>query len=380
MRCKDGSVRDVLINSSALLDERGEFVHSRCFTTDVTAQRQEELASQRLAAIVESSEDAIVAKDLRSIVTSWNKAAERMFGYTADEMIGQSITILIPPEHAEEESEILDRIKSGIRVEHFESIRLRKDGSTFPVSLTISPIRDRQGNVVGASKIARDITALKAAERALIEADHRKDNFLATLAHELRNPLAPIRNAVYQLKLDTGLESRSASSRDVIDRQSRMMTRLIDDLLDVSRITRNRLELKKQRTTLAEVIDAAAETSRPLIESGKHALSIALPTEPVYLTADPTRLAQVFSNLLNNAAKFMKEGGSIRVTATRHPNRGDGLRQRYGHGYLRSFAAAHLRSVRAISCGRGSVDRARYRLGACARCGGVAQRFDRGAQ
>jgi PAS domain S-box-containing protein len=320
MRCKDGSVRDVLINSSALLNERGEFVHSRCFTTDVTEQRRDELASQRLAAIVESSEDAIVAKDLSSIVTSWNKAAERMFGYSADEMIGQSIRILIPAEHADEESDILDQIKRGIRVEHFESIRLRKDGSTFPVSLTISPIRDRQGNVVGASKIARDITALKAAERALIEADRRKDNFLATLAHELRNPLAPIRNAVYQLKLDTELESRSASSRDVIDRQSRMMTRLIDDLLDVSRITRNRLELKKQRTTLAEVIEAAAETSRPLIERGKHALSIALPTEPIYLTADPTRLAQVFSNLLNNAAKFMKEGGSIRVTATRHPN------------------------------------------------------------
>jgi PAS domain S-box-containing protein len=320
MRCKDGSVRDVLINSNALRDEHGEFVHSRCFTTDVTAQRRNELASQRLAAIVESSEDAIVAKDLRSIVTSWNKAAERMFGYTAHEMIGRSITILIPPERADEEAEILDRIRSGIRVEHFESIRIRKDGSTFPVSLTISPILDRHGNVVGASKIARDITALKAAEHALIEADRRKDNFLATLAHELRNPLAPIRNAVYQLRLDTALGSRSASSRDVIDRQSRMMTRLIDDLLDVSRITRNRLELKKQRTTLAEVIDAATETSRPLIESGKHALSVVLPTEPIYLKADPTRLAQVFSNLLNNAAKFMEKGGSIRVTATRHPD------------------------------------------------------------
>jgi PAS domain S-box-containing protein len=321
MRCKDGSVRDVLINSNALRDEQGEFVHSRCFTTDVTAQRRNERASQRLAAIVESSEDAIVAKDLRSIVTSWNRAAERMFGFTADEMIGRSITMLIPPAQADEESEILDRIKSGIRVEHFESIRMRKDGTTFPVSLTISPILDRQGNVVGASKVARDITALKAAERALIEADRGKDNFLATLAHELRNPLAPIRNAVEQLKLDVGLEVRSASSRDVIDRQSRVMARLIDDLLDVSRITRNRLELRKEQTTLTAVIDAATETSRPLIERGKHTLSVVLPSEPVYLSADPTRLAQVFANLLNNAAKFMEPGGSIRVTTSRHRDR-----------------------------------------------------------
>ena len=321
MRCKDGSVRDVLINSNALRDERGEFVHSRCFTTDVTVQRRNERASQRLAAIVESSEDAIVAKDLHSIVTSWNRAAERMFGYTADEMIGRPITILIPPEHADEETEILDRIKRGIRVEHFESIRVRKDGSTFPVSLTISPILDRQGKVVGASKVARDITALKAAERALIEADRGKDNFLATLAHELRNPLAPIRNAIEQLKLDVGLEARSASSRDVIDRQSRIMARLIDDLLDVSRITRNRLELRKEQTTLAAVFDSATETSAPLIERGKHTLSVVLPDEPIYLNADPTRLAQVFSNLLNNAAKFMEPGGSIRVSATRHQDR-----------------------------------------------------------
>ena len=318
MWCKNGSARDVMINSNTSQDEHGRLMHSRCFTTDVSAQRRGELASQRLAAIVESSEDAIVAKDLHGVVTEWNKAAGRIFGYTADEMIGRPIRILIPAERADEESEILDRIKKGIRVEHFESIRLRKDGSSFPVSLTISPILDPQGKVVGASKIARDITALKMAEHALIDADRGKDDFLAALAHELRNPLAPIRNALEQLKLDTGLDARSVSSRDVIDRQSQIMARLMDDLLDVSRISRNRLEIRKEYTTLAAVIEAAVETSRPLIEQGKHIVSLSMPAEPIHLDADPTRLTQVFSNVLNNAAKFMEPGGSIQVVAALH--------------------------------------------------------------
>jgi signal transduction histidine kinase len=125
---------------------------------------------------------------------------------------------------------------------------VRKNGTLIPVSLTISPILDRRGNVVGASKIARDITVLKAAERALQEADRSKDAFIAMLAHELRNPLAPIRNAVQVLKRDVSLSSPSAQSRDVIDRQARVMTRLLDDLLDVSRITRNQLNCVSSRS------------------------------------------------------------------------------------------------------------------------------------
>ncbi len=151
----------------------------------------------------------------------------------------------------------------------------------------------------------------------LTEADRRKDEFLATLAHELRNPLAPIRNAVQVLRLKGPDEPDLRWGRDVIDRQVEHLTRLIDDLLDISRITRNKLELRKQRIELAEVITGAVESSRPAIEQCGHELTVTLPPQPVYLNGDLVRLAQVFLNLLNNAAKYTERGGRIWLTAER---------------------------------------------------------------
>jgi signal transduction histidine kinase len=154
-------------------------------------------------------------------------------------------------------------------------------------------------------------------EQALKDADRRKDEFLATLAHELRNPLAPIRNAAQVLKEKGLFGPELVWARDVIDRQAGQMARLLDDLLDVSRITRGKLELRPVRVTLAEVVQSAVETSRPAINGGGHALTVALPPEPVWLGADPVRLAQVFANLLNNAAKYTDRGGAIRLSAER---------------------------------------------------------------
>jgi PAS domain S-box-containing protein len=151
--------------------------------------------------------------------------------------------------------------------------------------------------------------------RRLQEADRRKDDFLATLAHELRNPLAPIRNAVHILKTRGPADSELVWSREVIDRQVGQMSRLLEDLLDVSRITRNKLDLRKTRVTLASAVESAVETSRPLIDSRGHHLTVALPTETIFLEADPMRLAQVFANLLNNAAKYTPNGGRIRLAA-----------------------------------------------------------------
>jgi CheY-like chemotaxis protein len=151
--------------------------------------------------------------------------------------------------------------------------------------------------------------------RQLRDADRRKDEFLATLAHELRNLLAPIRNALQVLRAKGPPEPELVWCRDVIDRQVRQMARLLDDLLDISRVTLGKLELRKERVTLAAVVDSAVETSRPLVRAGGHDLTVALPDEPVYLEADPVRLAQVFSNLLNNAAKYTERGGRIRLTA-----------------------------------------------------------------
>jgi PAS domain S-box-containing protein len=455
-----------------------------------------------LAAIVESSDDAIVSKTLDGRIRSWNAGAMRLFGYTPEEVIGKAITIIIPPELHEEERRILEKLQRGERLDHFETTRVTKDGRRIPISLTVSPIRDSHGTVIGASKVARDISERKRAEQALREselllsaeadelvklnesssrlwrsrtlqegldvmlaaviellgankgnvqllegsgkdgvlriaaqrgfqqdflehfrevsadddcacgralrsgqriiiedveanaslraparaadyrsvvttpliggdgkplgmlsahfrsvhrpgerelrrldlymlqasdfiqrcrmeqalrqnqealrdADRRKDEFLALLAHELRNPLAPIRYALATSRKAGRTLEQQKRAEEVIERQVAHMSRLLDDLLDVSRITHGTLELKKSRTELTLVLGAAIEAARPILDSKHHTLSLDLPKQSVRLQADPVRLAQVFSNLLINAAKYTDAGGSIELRATR---------------------------------------------------------------
>ncbi len=492
LRCKDGSIKYALINSSGLW-EGERFLHTRCFTHDITDRKRAEEAQARLAAIVESSDDAIVAKTLDGVITSWNQGAQRLFGYTTAEAVGQSITLIIPPERLDEEPAILQRLRRGERVDHFETVRVGKDGQRLDISLTISPVRDGAGRIIGASKIARDITARKRAEAALAEQarllrevaaagltihsagsldsvlrviaeearrilgvhravasltvgedcaqvtsaastsgeygrwressgipppveracaevcrtncpmrlthaelethpawqdaggkrdeypplqgwmaaplisrggknlglirvsdkddgdfseseeavlaqlahiasvaienarlygelreqDRRKDEFLALLAHELRNPLAPIRNGLQVIRLAGGDPAAVAQARPMMERQLGHLVRLIDDLLDVSRISRNKMELRRSRVLLADVVSSAVETARPAIEEAGHELVVSLPPQPVHLDADLTRLAQVLGNLLTNSAKYTPHGGHIRVTAER---------------------------------------------------------------
>jgi PAS domain S-box-containing protein len=184
LRCKDGSVRDVSIASSVLWDDE-RFVHTRCFTRDITHLKRADQAAHLLASIVETSDDAIVSKSLDGVVTSWNRGAQRVFGYTAEEMIGKPILTLIPPDRQDEEPGILERIRRGERVDHYETVRRRKDGTHIDVSLAISPVKDASGKVVGASKIARDITERKQAEsrQELLtrEVHHRTKNLFAVV-------------------------------------------------------------------------------------------------------------------------------------------------------------------------------------------------------
>jgi PAS domain S-box-containing protein len=305
---------------------------------DVTAQRSLErdkakqlLTARLLASIVESSNDAIVSKSLDGIIQSWNAAAEQLFGYTAAEAVGRHISLVIPPERVAEEDQILASLRAGRRIEHFETERVRKDGQRIIVSLTISPIKDDSGNVVGASKIVRDITDRKRVESEqrqledhlrklaadLSEADRRKNEFLATLAHELRNPLAPMSNMLEVLKRADDDANILKEAHDTIERQLAQMVRLVEDLLDVSRITHDRLELRRSDVELSAVIQQAVEVARPLIDSASHNLIIELPDEPIYLHADRARLAQVFGNLLNNSSRYTRSGGTISLTAAR---------------------------------------------------------------
>jgi PAS domain S-box-containing protein len=479
----EGRYIDVLDRAQIIRNSLGNAVRAVGAMMDVTERKQSERARALHTAIVESSDDAIVSKTLDGRIRSWNPGAERLFGYTASEAIGQNIRITIPPDKIAEEEAILERLRLGERIDHFETTRVTKYGRLVNISLTISPLFDG-GRVVGATKVARDISARKRAQedlrrqderlqllwetasvllttekpdamlrgvfdklaphfeldayfnylvtdtgdalqleacagirddqvpamrtlsfgesvcgtvaherrpiaasyiqesddplvqlmkgfgirayacnplladgrllgtlsfasrrkdefpaneleflrticryvtaayerlrliRELRDTDQRKDEFLATLAHELRNPLAPIRNALEIMRV-TGVDAATVqqAARTMIERQLGQMVRLIDDLLDVSRITRGRLTLRKERVDLASVVKSAVDTSRPLIDASGHELVIDLPEQSVPLDADPVRLAQVFSNLLNNAARYMDRGGRIWLTA-----------------------------------------------------------------
>ncbi|MDZ4686859.1 MAG: PAS domain S-box protein [Planctomycetaceae bacterium] len=294
------------------------------YLRDITERKAVEGVQARLAAIVATSEDAIISKSPDGIIQSWNAAAERLFGYTAAEAIGRPITLVIPPDRINEEDRILAKLRARELVDHFQTIRQRKDGQLVAVSITVSPIVDAEGQLIGASKIVRDITREKAAEQQiqglmaeLQDADRRKDEFLATLAHELRNPLAPIRNTLEILKRQNLDGDTLTEARATMDRQLGQMVRLVDDLLDVSRITRDKLELRRERVELASIVHHAVETSRPLAEAAGHQLTVTLPPDPLYLDADPIRLAQVFGNLLSNACKYTEPGGRIDLAAER---------------------------------------------------------------
>jgi PAS domain S-box-containing protein len=311
---RDGTERPIDGSAAPLRDRSGATVGAVLVFRDITDRMRAEEIQARLAAIVESSQDAVVSKTLDGIILSWNAEAVRLFGHTPEEAVGRSITLIIPQDRREEETGIMERLRRGERVEHFETVRVSKTGHRIDISLTISPIRNAAGHVIGASKIARDITDQKRTEAALREADRQKDEFLALLAHELRNPLAPLRNGLQIMRLAGADEHAVSRARAMMERQLGHMVRLVDDLLDVSRISRNKLELRRSRVLLSDVVSSALETSRPVIEEAGHELIATLPAEPVPLDADLTRLAQVFSNLLTNSARYTDRGGRIELT------------------------------------------------------------------
>ena len=326
---KDGTKCPIDDSAAPIRNEAGYVSGCVLIFRDVNAQRLIEretanqlLTARLLASIVESSNDAIISKSLEGIIQSWNAAAERLFCYSAEEAIGRHISLVIPPERLAEEDEIIAKLKAGQRIEQFETERVRSNGELVTVSLAISPIKDDSGNVIGASKIVRDITERKRLEdnlrrlaADLSDADRRKNEFLATLSHELRNPLAPMSNMLEVVKRAEGDTEILQQAHDTIERQLGQMVRLVDDLLDLNRITHDRLELRRSEVELSSVIQQAVEVARPLIDAAGHALTVDLPDEPIYLNADRARLAQVFGNLLNNSSKYTRPNGAIALTA-----------------------------------------------------------------
>ena len=277
-------------------------------------RRAAERTSAQLSAVVESSDDAIIGMGPNGLITCWNGGATRLFGFTADEIVGRSIEKIIPPELREAEGVALARVARGEHVDHYETIRVAKDGRAIPVSVRLSPILDRDGRIIGSAKIARDITERKRVEEALRLADKRKDAFLATLAHELRNPLAPIRYATRLL--EPGVPPQMASdAKKMIDRQLAQMAHLLDDLLDVSRVTRGVLEISREQLDLREIIENAIASAKPLTEAAHQELAVSMPPEPLSVSGDAVRLGQILGNLLHNATKYTPQGGRIVVAA-----------------------------------------------------------------
>jgi PAS domain S-box-containing protein len=315
---RSGAEHPISDSAAPIRDTAGNTVGAVLVFRDVSESKNAEMARAHLAAIIASSQDAIVSKTLDGIILSWNQGAERLFGYPASEAIGRPIAMLIPPDRQSEEDQILSRIRRGERIEHFETVRVTKDGRLVDISLTVSPILDAGSRIIGASKIARDITDRMRTERALREADHQKDRFIALLAHELRNPLAPLRHALQVMRLAKDDAEVMTRAREVMERQLGHMVRLIDDLLDISRIGQNKLELRRGRILLADVINSSVETARPVIDAAGHTLTVSLPDTPIHLDGDLTRLSQVFGNLLTNCAKYTERGGTIEVVAEGH--------------------------------------------------------------
>jgi PAS domain S-box-containing protein len=321
---KDGRGIPISLTVSPIRDRHGTVIGASKIARDLSRAHRAQRAVLQLAAIVDSSDDAIVGKDLNGIVTSWNQGAEAMFGYTSDEMVGESIRRLIPADRQQEEDEVLARIRSGRRVDHYETIRQRKDGSQLPVSLTVSPIRAADGTIVGASKIARDISDRRRAEQErqrlleiAREASRLKDEFLATLSHELRTPLNAIVGYVYLMRGGLMTGEKYDRAMDAVARSAASLTQIVEDVLDVSRIVSGKVRLEVQPVDLNLIIEQAIETARPAADAKGIAIQTILDPSAPPVSGDPERMRQILWNLCSNAVKFTPRGGRVEVRLER---------------------------------------------------------------
>ncbi|MEO5987749.1 MAG: PAS domain S-box protein [Candidatus Eisenbacteria bacterium] len=319
-----GERRELVISGApATVDSK--VVGVSCIARDVTDQKQAEEALResegRFRALLESAPDAMVIIDREGTIALANAQTERLFGYSREELLGQRAEMLIPARfHSQYDghregyfsASPLRGMGSGL-----ELLGQRKDGTEFPIEVNLSPMETDQGMLV--SSAIRDITERSRMEQLLIgqaeelsDLHRRKDEFLAMLSHELRSPLAPITNAVQLLGLHRDSETPiQQAARGIIERQIGQMQRLVDDLLDVSRTTTGRIQLRREHVAVSGIVEGAVETIRPLIEQRRHELAVSVPPEPIWLHADAARLEQVLVNLLTNAAKFTEEGGHL---------------------------------------------------------------------
>ena len=320
---KDGSRFWANVVITAIRDAGGKLLGFSKITRDLTERRahEEELrvSEERFRLLVDGvTEYAIIMLDHNGLVSSWNAGAERINGYKASEILGKHFSHFFPGEDiaANKPWQQLTLARDTARATD-EGWRVRRDGMLFWAGTVITALTDAEGRHYGYASVTQDLTQRRHAE-TLADTTQRMHEFIAMLAHELRNPLAPIRNAVALMGRKGLKDPTLESMRQTIDRQSLHLTRLLDELLDVNRIARGRFSIEKVPVDLADVISRAIETSRPMIDARGHRLSVDLPAEPMTLMGDTVRLTQAFVNILNNAAKYTPDGGLIILRAELH--------------------------------------------------------------
>ncbi len=271
--------------------------------------RISEEALYRLAAIVESSDDAIVSKTLDGIITSWNAAAEQIFGYSAEEAIGKHITLIIPPELFSEEEEILSKLRRGQRIDHYETVRTRKDGTRVEVSLSISPVKDRTGKIIGGAKIARDISERRDLER-------RKDEFIGIASHELKTPITSLKGFTHLLRrrLKNAGDEEALRFLARMDSQLDRLTGLVNDLLSITQMQHGQLAYRMEVFDLKGLVQETVENVQGTTQTHRFLLQETFPA-PVY--GDRDRIGQVLMNLLMNAIKYSRDADRVIVHMAR---------------------------------------------------------------
>ncbi|MBC7897937.1 MAG: PAS domain S-box protein, partial [Cytophagaceae bacterium] len=326
----DGTARLVDLSIIPIKDEGGRVIFLAPTGSDITNRKRAEEALGRKVEEMQTLLDTLpigvfIAHDPEARLITGNPAAHRLLRTRSPNLSKTADPderpmhfrvcrngVEVPPNELP-----VQRAARGEVVQDMELDDVFDDGMVLHTIMSAAPLYDEQGHVRGAVASVLDVTDRKRAEEALREADRRKDEFLATLSHELRNPLAPLLNGLHLMRMATDDAATMDRARTMMERQLAQLVRLVDDLLDVSRISQGKLELRKARVDLASVLNSAVETSRFLIDEMGHTLEVTMPDEPVYLDADLTRLAQVFMNLLNNAAKYSDRGGRIRLVAKR---------------------------------------------------------------